>query len=49
MDLAEIDDLEVILMNDIDGGPVIDNGNVSPDIEEVFTIVRELLLDLLQL
>lgn len=36
-------------MYDIDGGPVIDDGDVSPDIEEVFTIVRELLLDLLQL
>ena len=36
-------------MYDIDGGPVIDNGDVSSDIEEVFTIVRELLLDLLQL
>lgn len=49
MYLAKIDDLEVILMYDIDGRPVIDNGDVSPDIEEVFTIVRELLLDLLQL
>lgn len=39
MDFAKVNDLEVILMYDIDGRPVIDNGDVSPDIEEVFTII----------
>lgn len=47
--LLEIDDLEILLMDHIDQGSVIDDGNISPRIEEVFTVLREPFLDLLEL
>lgn len=43
VDLAEVDDLQVVLVDDVEGGLVVENGDVAADIEEVFAMWGQVL------
>lgn len=48
VDLAQVDDLQVVLVDDVERGLVVEDGDVAPDVEEVFAVRGEVLFYFVQ-
>lgn len=48
VDLAEVDDLQVVLVDDVESGLVVEDGDVAPDVEEIFAVWGQALFYFVQ-